>query len=171
MPCGMGSATNLLTDNFNTGGGVDLHQAIGLYFAGPAGHLIVSALNPLPVTGVLSPSAFSNNTNSAALSAGVPYTVTFTPAADHTLQYITARMSGLDAGSSITVTISFIFAAGAGFTTIFTAATFAADGAGRGDFAKCFESLGRNGGDGITIDITTTSVGAGTANVVETIGS
>lgn len=52
MPLMLGSKTYDPIDNFNTTPGLfDEHPCIGLYFATPAGHALVSAINPLPVTG------------------------------------------------------------------------------------------------------------------------
>jgi len=51
MPLMLGSKTYDPVDNFNTTPGLfDLHPAIGLYFASAAGHVLVSAASPLPVT-------------------------------------------------------------------------------------------------------------------------
>lgn len=52
MPLMKGSKTYDPLDDFDTDlGGYDLHPAIGLYFAAPGGHRLVSLADPLPVTG------------------------------------------------------------------------------------------------------------------------
>jgi len=54
MPLMLGSKTYDPVDNFNTTPGLfDLHPAIGLYYATPFGHALVSAASPLPVTGAI----------------------------------------------------------------------------------------------------------------------
>lgn len=50
MPLMSGSQSHFPVDNFNTTpGSCDLHPAIGIYFASPTGHVLVSAVAPLPV--------------------------------------------------------------------------------------------------------------------------
>lgn len=89
-----------------------------------------------------------------------PVSHTVTPAGDYQLEYFTANLTGLTVGSAVTLTITYLFAAGANFYTVVVTKTVAVPASGIVDFYVRFCDF-RKGGDGVKVDITTTSVAAG----------
>lgn len=89
-----------------------------------------------------------------------PAAQTVTPAGDYQTEYFTAHLLGLTVGSAVTLTMTYLFAAGATFSTVVVTKTVAVPASGIVDFYIHMCDF-RKGGDGIQIDVTTTSV-AGT---------
>jgi len=128
--------------------------------------------NPVFVSGVISSSTFSNVSAGAALASGTAFSQSLSAAGDYTNESITFRGSLLTPGASVTLTLSYVYAAlGATYTTAIRTVTGTADASGDFSFYECLCGQGRNGADSLLVGVTTTSVAvAGIGRAVLVIG-
>lgn len=163
MPLMRGSKTYDPVDNFNTAGGVDIHPAIGLYYASPTGHVLVSPTNPLPVdaTVVIGPSSVLTHTATQNLALGSLNTTTAF-ANTHKPSFVALHFSA-PLPADQTLVITFNSGSGAAFDTIVVSITLAAN---TQDYIFFFPaSAAYSGTDETTVTLTNTGTPAVTVSV------
>ena len=119
------------------------------------GKLDVNAVvAPVPPTPVVDSSSLAPFTNV------IPFLFPFIPGAQHKIIAVAMAFAGLTPGASITVTITFTFAAGPAFDTVVVTETLVADALGKASFFAEFND-DRAIGDGYIVAATTASVAPG----------